>query len=46
MSLFNQGCCWYRMSPNMLEERLVPLMKAFEENVSNHGAYREFFGLL
>jgi hypothetical protein len=46
MSLFNQGCCWYRAIPNMPEERLVPLMKAFGESVSSHAAFRDLFGLI
>jgi hypothetical protein len=46
MSLFNQGCCWYRAIPNMREDRLLPLMKAFGEIVSNHAAFREIFGLI
>jgi len=46
MSLFNQGCCWYRMIPNMREERLRPLMKAFGELVQRHAAFSQIFGIL
>jgi hypothetical protein len=46
MSLFNQGCCWYRAIPHMREERLVPLMKAFGRIVSSHAAFRDLFGLI
>lgn len=46
MSLFNQGCYWYRAIPNMREERLLPLMRAFGEIVSSHAAFREIFGLI
>lgn len=46
MSLFNQGCCWYRAIPNMREDRLLPLMNAFGEIVSSHATFREIFGLI
>jgi hypothetical protein len=46
MSLFNQGCCWYRAIPNMREDRLLPLMKAFGEIVSSHAAFSDLFGLI
>jgi Transposase DDE domain len=46
MSLFNQGSYWYRAIPNMREDRLVPLMKAFGEIVSSHATFREIFGLI
>lgn len=46
MSLFNQGCYWYRAIPNMREERLLPLMKAFGEIVSSHATFREIFGII
>ena len=46
MSLFNQGCYWYRAIPNMREERLVPLMKAFGEIVASHAAFRDIFGII
>ena len=34
-SLFRQGCMLYDLIPNMPEHRLVPLMQAFNEAVSN-----------
>jgi hypothetical protein len=46
MSLFNQGCYWYRAIPNMREDRLMPLLKAFGEIVSSHATFREIFGLI
>lgn len=46
MSLFNQGCCWYRMIPNMREERLLPLMRAFGELVQSHAAFSQIFGII
>jgi Transposase DDE domain len=46
MSLFNQGCYWYRAIPNMREDRLLPLMKAFGEIISSHATFREIFGLI
>lgn len=46
MSLFNQGCCWYRALPNMPEQRLLPLMRAFGELVASHAAFRDIFGVI
>jgi Transposase DDE domain len=46
MSLFNQGCYWYRAIPNMREDRLLPLLTAFGEIVSSHATFREIFGLI
>jgi hypothetical protein len=46
MSLFNQGCYWYRAIPNMREDRLMPLLKAFGEIVSSHATFREIFSLI
>lgn len=46
MSLFNQGCCWYRMIPNMREERLVPLMHAFGELVRAQAGFSQLFGII
>lgn len=46
MSLFNQGCYWYRAIPNMREDRLLPLMKAFGEILSSQATFREIFGLI
>ena len=46
MSLFNQGGCYYRMIPNMAEERLQPLMKAFGDLVQSHATFSQVFGLI
>jgi hypothetical protein len=46
MSLFNQGCCWYRMIPNMRDEWLAPLMKAFGEAVQSHATFSHVFGVI
>ena len=46
MSLFNQGCCYYRMLPNMAEERLRPLMKEFGDLVHGHATFSQTFGLI
>ena len=46
MSLFNQGGCYYRMIPNMSEERLQPLMKAFGDIVQSHATFSQVFGLI
>ena len=45
MSLYNQGCCWYRAIPRMREDRLVLLMTEFGRLLSEHAAFREIFGL-
>ena len=46
MSLYNQGCCWYRMLPNMPRERLVPLMNAFGDLVVSHATFCDIFGII
>ena len=46
MSLFNQGCYWYRAIPNMREDQLVLLMTTFGEVVDSHAAFRELFGII
>jgi hypothetical protein len=46
MSLYNQGCCWYRAIPTMPQERLMQLMKTFGEILSSHAAFRDIFGLI
>jgi len=46
MSLYNQGCCWYRMIPMMREEWLVPLMKSFGQLVASHAAFSQIFGVV
>ncbi len=44
MSLFNEGSDWYRAIPNMREERLRPLMEAFEKIVADHAAFKGICG--
>lgn len=46
LSLLNQGLILYAKIPNMSEERLVPLMKAFDESVRQHAIFRAVFGLI
>jgi len=46
MSLYRQGCCWYRAIPTMPPERLIKLMSAFGELLSSHAAFRDIFGLI
>lgn len=46
MSLYRQGCCWYRATPMMQQERLIQLMNTFGELVSSHAAFRDIFGLI
>ena len=44
-SLFRQGCMLYDLIPNMPEHRLVPLMQAFNEAVSNARAFGPAFAM-
>lgn len=46
MSLLNQGLILYAKIPNMSEDRLVPLMNAFDESVRQHAIFRAVFGLI
>lgn len=46
MSLYHQGCCWYRAIPTMPQERLIQLMNTFGKIVSSHAAFRDIFGLI
>ena len=46
MSLLNQGLLLYAKIPNMVEDRLAPLMKAFDEGVRQHAIFRAVFGLI
>lgn len=46
MSLYKQGCCWYRMIPMMRDEWLEPLMKSFGELLSSHAAFKRIFGVI
>ena len=43
LSLFNQGCQWYAKIPNMRDERLAALMKAFDAIVRDHAVFRKIF---
>lgn len=46
MSLFNQGCYWYRAIPNMREERLRPLMTEFGSLLADHAFCNEICGVI
>ena len=46
MSLLNQGINLYAAIPRMGEDRLAPLMKAFDEIVRQHEIFRAVFGLI
>jgi len=46
MSLFNQGINLYAAIPNMGEDRLAPLMKAFDSAVRTHEIFRAIFGVI
>ena len=46
MSLFNQGINLYAAIPNMGEDRLAPLMQAFDSAVRGHEIFRAIFGLI
>jgi hypothetical protein len=46
MSLYRQGCCWYRAIPTMPQERLAELMNTFGELLSSHATFRDIFGLI
>ncbi|HEY2778070.1 MAG TPA: IS4 family transposase [Gaiellaceae bacterium] len=46
MSLLNQGINLYAAIPNMGEDRLGPLMKAFDDGVRQHAIFRAVFGLI
>ncbi len=45
-SLYRQGCYWYSCLPNMREDWLRRLMKAFDGIVREHAVFREAFGVL
>jgi hypothetical protein len=45
-SLFNQGLYWYQAIPNMREDWLRPLMKAFGRIVREQAVCREIFGVI
>ena len=46
LSLYNQGRFWYDALPNMPDERLIPLMEAFDEVLRDHEIFREIFGVI
>jgi hypothetical protein len=46
LSLYNQGCFWYDALPNMPDERLIPLMKAFDASLREHQFFRDIFGII
>ena len=46
LSLFKQGCFWFEAIPNMREDRLRMLMKAFGEVVREHQAIRSALGVI
>jgi hypothetical protein len=46
MSLYNQGTYWYMAIPNLRNERLVMLAKAYDEVLHEHAFMREFLGIL
>jgi len=45
-SLFRQGAYWYGAIPNMRDDWLENLMKAFDEIVSEHAAFAEVYALI
>jgi hypothetical protein len=46
LSLYNQGCYWYMAIPQMREERLVVLIKAYAEVLREHAFIREITGVI
>ena len=46
LSLYRQGCFWYDALPNMPDERLVPLMEAYDQILRDHEFFREIFGII
>lgn len=46
LSLYRQGCFWYDALPNMPDERLVPLMQAFDASLREHQFFSEIFGII
>lgn len=45
-SLFRQGCYWFMRLPTMSDERLLPLLKAFRDQIAEHTVFRKVFGVL
>jgi hypothetical protein len=46
LSLYNQGCFWYDALPNMPDERLIPLMQAFDASLREHQFFSDIFGII
>jgi Transposase DDE domain len=46
LSLYRQGCFWYDALPNMPDERLVPLLRAYDEILGEQPFFREIFGII
>lgn len=46
LSLFNQGKYWYSALPNMRDERRIPLLDAFEQELREHAFIRDLYGVL
>lgn len=46
LSLFRQGLFWFTALPNMSDDRLRPLMEAFDQIVRSHAVFRETFGVI
>lgn len=46
LSLLRQGTFWYAALPNMRDERLKPLMRAFDEILREHEVFRLLFGVI
>lgn len=45
-SLFRQGLYWYGALPKQPDERVIPLLLAFQARVSGHALFAEVFGVL
>jgi hypothetical protein len=45
-SLFRQGCYWFMRFPTMSNERLLPLVRAFKDQIAKHAVFRKLFGIL
>ena len=46
LSLFKQGCFWFEAIPNMPNQRLRTLMKAFGDVIQEHQAIRSALGVI
>jgi hypothetical protein len=46
LSLFNQGCYWFEAIPNMRDDRLRLLMRAFGEVIREHHAISSALGVI